>query len=97
MCARALSAFGLPLGEAFQLHDDLLNAFGDPTETGKPAAEDLAEGKHTVLLASALHRTTGSERDLLTGHGRGTRLGSHEMARTRAVLEETGAPPESRS
>ena len=48
------SAFGLPLGEAFQLRDDVLGVFGDPDETGKPAGDDLREGKRTVLLAMTL-------------------------------------------
>src|SRR5690606_29047888 len=50
----SLSAFGLPLGEAFQLRDDLLGVFGDPAVTGKPAGDDLSEGKRTVLVAHAL-------------------------------------------
>src|SRR6476469_5412078 len=49
-----LSRFGLPLGEAFQLRDDLLGVFGDPEVTGKPAGDDLTEGKRTVLVALAL-------------------------------------------
>ena len=49
-----LTAFGLPLGEAFQLRDDLLGVFGDPEATGKPAGDDLREGKHTVLVAHTL-------------------------------------------
>lgn len=47
----ALSHYGLPLGEAFQLRDDLLGVFGDPEQTGKPAGDDLREGKRTVLIA----------------------------------------------
>lgn len=50
----ALSRFGLRLGHAFQLRDDLLGVFGDPTQTGKPAGDDLREGKRTVLIAHAL-------------------------------------------
>ena len=49
-----LSHFGLPLGEAFQLRDDLLGVFGDPAATGKPAGDDLIEGKRTVLVALAV-------------------------------------------
>jgi len=51
-----LSAYGLALGEAFQLRDDLLGVFGDPAQTGKPAGDDLREGKRTVLTAYALDR-----------------------------------------
>ncbi len=46
-----LSAYGLPLGEAFQLRDDVLGVFGDPDVTGKPAGDDVREGKRTVLVA----------------------------------------------
>ncbi len=48
-----LSEFSLPLGEAFQLRDDQLGVFGDPAVTGKPAGDDLREGKRTALIAYA--------------------------------------------
>ncbi len=50
----AYSAYGLPLGEAFQLRDDVLGVFGDPAVTGKPAGDDLREGKRTYLVAAAV-------------------------------------------
>jgi geranylgeranyl diphosphate synthase, type I len=49
----AYSAYGLPLGEAFQLRDDVLGVYGDPAQTGKPAGDDLREGKRTYLVAAA--------------------------------------------
>ncbi len=52
-----LSDVALPLGEAFQLRDDVLGVFGDPGVTGKPAGDDLREGKRTVLVARALEMT----------------------------------------
>lgn len=55
---RALSCYGLAVGEAFQLRDDLLGVYGDPEQTGKPAGDDLREGKRTVLLAYALDTAT---------------------------------------
>lgn len=55
----ALSAYGRALGEAFALRDDLLGVWGDPTVTGKPAADDLRAGKATALLALATTRLTG--------------------------------------
>ncbi len=50
----AYSGYGLPLGEAFQLRDDVLGVFGDPAVTGKPAGDDLREGKRTFLVAATL-------------------------------------------
>ena len=47
---RQLSDFGVPLGMAFQLRDDVLGVFGDSAVTGKPAGDDLREGKRTVLI-----------------------------------------------
>ncbi|MDX2377162.1 polyprenyl synthetase family protein [Microbacterium sp. LRZ72] len=49
----ALAAFGHPLGMAFQLRDDVLGVFGDSAVTGKPAGDDLREGKRTALIALA--------------------------------------------
>ncbi|MCU1537259.1 MAG: Polyprenyl synthetase [Humibacillus sp.] len=60
-----LSDYGLALGEAFQLRDDLLGVFGDPEATGKPAGDDLREGKRTVLIALGLDGATDAERELL--------------------------------
>ncbi len=57
-----LAEYGLALGEAFQLRDDLLGVFGDPKETGKPAGDDLCEGKRTVLIALALDEMASSDR-----------------------------------
>ncbi|MER7209688.1 polyprenyl synthetase family protein [Streptosporangium sp. NPDC000239] len=51
-----LSAYALPLGEAFQLRDDVLGVFGDPEVTGKPVGADLRQGKHTWLTATARER-----------------------------------------
>jgi len=61
----ALREFGLPLGIAYQLRDDMLGVFGDPEVTGKPAGDDLREGKRTVLIALARAAMPGNQRRVL--------------------------------
>ena len=61
-CARAISAYGLPLGEAFQLRDDLLGLFGDPERTGKANADDLRGRRPTALLAETWRAAGDGER-----------------------------------
>lgn len=87
--AGPLSAFGLPLGEAFQLRDDLLGAFGDETLTGKPVGEDIREGKPTLLYAAARTRLGDSE-PLLDRYGAAD-LSDDEMADLQDLFVETGA------
>ena len=86
----AFSAYGDPLGEAFQLRDDVLGSFGDAAITGKPVGEDLREGKPTPLLAIAVERATGAGADLLTRVG-APDLGDDEVAGLQQLLIETGA------
>lgn len=100
---RGLSAFGIPLGLAFQLRDDLLGVFGAPEVTGKPAGDDLREGKRTTLIAltrQALNPATikmfdelMSNRDL-TGEQirllQETIRGSGAVAKVEQMIEELG-------
>jgi geranylgeranyl diphosphate synthase type I len=91
--AQPLSAYGLPLGEAFQMRDDILGAFGDPAVTGKPVGEDLREGKPTPLLAIATTRAGAAELALLDRVGAAD-LGDDEVAAIQTLLIETGAREE---
>jgi geranylgeranyl diphosphate synthase, type I len=85
-----LSAYGDPLGEAFQLRDDLLGAFGDDLLTGKPVGDDLREGKPTPLLAIATTRATTPQAAVLAGVGRAD-LTPGDVAGIQEVLATTGA------
>ncbi|MBP2479438.1 geranylgeranyl diphosphate synthase type I [Crossiella equi] len=88
----ALRAYGRAIGVAFQLRDDLLGVFGDSDRTGKPAEDDLREGKRTLLMATALElaRSTGGRaaeellRTCLDG-------GAADPERVRTLLVELGA------
>jgi geranylgeranyl diphosphate synthase type I len=61
----ACSAYGILVGEVFQLRDDLLGVFGDPAQTGKPVLDDLRAGKSTVLLTIARQRADSRQRSRL--------------------------------
>lgn len=63
--ADALETYGLQLGLAFQLIDDLLDYEGDPEETGKNIGDDLAEGKPTLPLIRAMQTAGDAEADII--------------------------------
>ena len=87
----AYSRFSLPLGEAFQLRDDVLGVFGDPQKTGKPAGDDLREGKRTVLVAYALERSTAEGAALLERSLGRQDLTDDDVERLREVIGTSGA------
>jgi geranylgeranyl diphosphate synthase type I len=86
----ALSAYGLPLGDAFQMRDDVMGAFGDSDVTGKPVGGDLREGKPTPLLARAVRAATPSQRQVLDLVGT-PGLDDAAVARIQQTIIDTGA------
>jgi geranylgeranyl diphosphate synthase type I len=89
----SLSAVGLPLGEAFQLRDDLLGVFGDASVTGKPVGDDLREGKLTPLVAVAAGRVDPAGAALLARLGQPD-LSHEEVVALQELLVSTGARDE---
>ncbi|HEX4833288.1 MAG TPA: polyprenyl synthetase family protein [Trebonia sp.] len=90
--ARAvLGRYGELVGEAFQLRDDLLGVFGQPAVTGKPNAGDLREHKATSVVALAADLATPAQRGELERLAARARPTEPELARWRALIEETGA------
>jgi geranylgeranyl diphosphate synthase, type I len=87
----AFSAYGLPLGVAFQLRDDILGVFGDPAQTGKPAGDDVREGKRTVLLAIARARAGTAQARVIDERLGDPRLDEAGAAEVQAVITDTGA------
>jgi geranylgeranyl diphosphate synthase, type I len=90
----ACTRYGIPLGVAFQLRDDLLGVFGEPALTGKPAIDDLREGKRTVLVGLALERAGSAQRKLLERCLGSRMLDEAGAAEIRAILTGTGAAAE---
>ncbi len=86
-----LDRYAQPVGIAFQLRDDILSAFGDPGETGKPFGNDLKSGKRTVLLAAALKRARGRDHRLLESVVGNVKAKDSDVKRAVDVLERSGA------
>jgi geranylgeranyl diphosphate synthase type I len=85
------SRFGLPLGEAFQLRDDILGAFGDQASTGKSTVDDFREGKPTWLIATAWQLAGASQRRRITGLYGDPGLDADGAAQLREIITDTGA------
>ena len=86
----AYSGYGLPVGEAFQLRDDILGVFGDPARTGKPAGDDLREGKRTYLIAAALDTADPATAARLRRGLGDPELDEAGVAELRAIIVDTG-------
>ncbi len=91
---QALHDYGVKAGTAFQIHDDIIGAFGDPAKTGKPRGSDIREGKKTILVVEAYERAGPEEKKLIE-----TCLGSLRsdcVDRVLMVIEATGALEEAK-
>jgi geranylgeranyl diphosphate synthase type I len=96
----AYNRYGIAVGEAFQLRDDLLGVYGDPLITGKPAGDDLLTGKPTALLMLARQLATPVQRAELAlnpagavnpADGSGGPPSAAEVTRRAEIIAETGA------
>jgi geranylgeranyl diphosphate synthase type I len=88
---KAYSEFAIPLGEAFQLRDDVLGVFGDSTVTGKPTIDDLREGKPTVLVALARQGTNDEQAAQIQELHGNPLLEEKGAATLRQIITTTGA------
>ena len=89
--SETLSQYGLALGEAFQLRDDLLGVFGDSSVTGKPAGDDLREGKQTMLIAYANSNAEPEDRRFLIDNLGNPNLTSEKIYQIQELLTSCGA------
>jgi geranylgeranyl diphosphate synthase type I len=93
-----LTRFGAPLGEAFQLRDDLLGTFGDREDLGKPVDSDIREGKRHVLFAKSVALLEGDEKRFFVERwGQGGALTPDEIDRLRELIDRCGARSETES
>lgn len=85
----ALATYGMHLGTAFQLIDDVLDYSGDQATTGKNVGDDLAEGKTTLPLIYAMSHGTSEQATLIRHAIRGGGLA--DLSAVLAAIRETGA------
>ena len=88
---QGLGRFGVHVGRAFQMRDDLLGVFGDPAVTGKPAGDDLREGKKTALIGYAMAGASESDAAALSRMLGDPDLGTAKIEQARRILIESGA------
>ena len=87
----ALRRYGDAIGVAFQLRDDALGVFGDPSLTGKGAADDLRGGKASLLLVRALELARPAHRRVLRSHLGNPDLDLAGIAECRDIVRASGA------
>ena len=87
----AFTGYGLPLGEAFQLRDDFLGIFGDPGVTGKPAGDDIREGKRTFLIAATLEKANHAQTKVVHEALGNADLRVDDVTAIRQIIVDTGA------
>lgn len=85
------TSYGIPLGIAFQLRDDLLGVFGDAAVTGKPAGDDLLEGKRTALISYAVENFSTAQSAEFHSHFGRREASVAQINRMREMITETGA------
>ena len=86
----ALEKYGLAVGTAFQIQDDILGLFGDPEDMGKPVGNDVREGKKTLLLQKAYQLAGKNDRQFLADVC-GRELQAGELEQVQSIVKETGS------
>ena len=95
----ALATYGLELGMAYQLADDIIDFTGDPAESGKAVGNDLVEGKPTLPLIHALKHCDAGTAEAIRQVIATGELGDFAatLATVRGAIESTGAIPYTRA
>ncbi|MFI9103206.1 polyprenyl synthetase family protein [Streptomyces fildesensis] len=86
------SSYGVPLGEAFQLRDDLLGLYGDPDRTGKDGLDDVRAHRPTALLAETWRLANDEDREQLSGLLGRRDVGADGLEAVREVMSRLKAP-----
>ena len=87
----SLSKYAIPVGIAFQIHDDILGIFGTEEQLGKPVGSDIREGKQTLLTVKALESAPPSQKKKLEFFIGNPSITKADMEEVKRIIEDTGA------
>jgi geranylgeranyl diphosphate synthase type I len=88
---KLISEFSIPLGQAFQIKDDILNLFSDSTTLGKPVGSDIKEGKKTLLISKALEKSNEKQRVFIKHCLGNKNLSQKELGKLNKIITDTGS------
>ncbi len=88
---KQLSMFAMPLGMAFQIHDDILGLFGTREKIGKPVGSDIREGKKTMLIIKAFEECSKKDRDFITSRLGNPKTTKKDIEKIREIIKKTGS------
>jgi geranylgeranyl diphosphate synthase type I len=88
---RVFSSYAIPLGQAFQIQDDIMGTFSNEAKIGKPVDSDIKEGKRTLLVLKAYEFSKGAEKRLLDTVLGNQSAGEAEIEAARQIMRESGA------
>ncbi len=88
---QVLSEYAIPLGKAFQYHDDILGLFGTRDKIGKPVGSDVREGKKTLLILKALEKANAGDRAFIIRTLGDQDVKTDDIKRIREIVEKTGS------
>jgi geranylgeranyl diphosphate synthase type I len=86
-----LSEYALPLGEAFQIYDDILGLYGDAKSLGKPIGSDIIEGKMTLLMQKAIEKSNRKQKAVLKKALGNRELTKKQLDEVRRIVKDTGS------
>jgi geranylgeranyl diphosphate synthase, type I len=84
-----LSKYAMPLGQAFQIQDDIIGMFGDCKKVGKPIDSDLKEGKKTLLILKALEKASVTEKKIINSALGNSNLTKKQFSDVQKIIKKT--------
>ena len=88
---KPLSYYGILLGTAFQLHDDILGLYGDEKQTGKSIKSDVNEGKKTLLMLKAMELCDEPDRSFIKRCLQSGEVSDSDFRKLQGIVRDCGS------